>query len=257
MIARTHRLPVVRQCRLVELSRSTAYYRPREESEENLAVMKEIDRLYMERPTSGSRTIKSLLRMRGIRIARRSRVVRLMRLMGLRAIYPKRRTSSPGEGHKIYPYLLKSMKVTRPREVYAADITYILMAKGFLYLVAVIDWHSRKVLAHRLSNTLDASFCVEAMEEAIACYGSTSGLQHRPGSAVYFGSVHGCAQGARRAHLYGRQRPLARQRVRGAPMAQPQAGRGLPARLRNGGRGQEGDCRLPALLQRRASSPGT
>ena len=105
--------------------------------------MKEIDRLYMERPTSGSRTIKSLLRMRGIRIAR-SRVVRLMRLMGLRAIYPKRRTSSPGEGHKIYPYLLKSMKVTRPREVYAADITYIPMAKGFLYLVAVIDWHSLK-----------------------------------------------------------------------------------------------------------------
>ena len=143
MIARTHRLPVVRQCRLVELSRSTAYYRPREESEENLAVMKEIDRLYMERPTSGSRTIKSLLRMRGIRIAR-SRVVRLMRLMGLGAIYPKRRTSSPGEGHRIYPYLLRSMKVTRPREVYAADITYIPMAKGFLYLAAVIDWRSLK-----------------------------------------------------------------------------------------------------------------
>ena len=168
MIARTHRLPVVRQCRLVELSRSTAYYRPREESEENLAVMKEIDRLYMERPTSGSRTIKSMLKARGFRIAR-SRVVRLMRL---RAIYPKCRTSSPGEGHKIYPYLLRSMKVTRPREVYARDITYIPMAKGFLYLVAVIDWHSRKVLAHRLSNTLDASFCVEAMKEAIACYGA-------------------------------------------------------------------------------------
>ncbi len=171
MIAPTHRLPVVRQCKLVELSRSTAYYRPRQESEENLAVMKEIDRLYMERPTSGSRTIKSKLESRGIRIAR-SRVVRHMRLMGLRAIYPKRRTSSPGEGHKIYPYLLRSMKVTRPREVYAADITYIPMAKGFLYLVAVIDWYSRKVLAHRLSNTLDASFCAEATEEAIVRYGA-------------------------------------------------------------------------------------
>ena len=106
MIVRAHALPVVRQCRLVELSRSTAYYTPRGESEENLTAMKEIDRLYMERPTSGSRTIKSLLEARGRKIAR-SRVVRLMRLMGLRAIYPKRRTSSPGEGHRIYPYLLR------------------------------------------------------------------------------------------------------------------------------------------------------
>ena len=171
MIARTHRLPVVRQCRLVELSRSTAYYRPREESEENLAVMKEIDRLYMERPTSGSRTIKSKLQAKGVCIAR-SRIVRLMRLMGFGAIYPKRRTSSPGQGHKIYPYLLRSLKVTRPRQVYAADITYIPMAKGFLYLVAVIDWYSRKVLAHRLSNTMDAAFCVEATEEAIVRYGA-------------------------------------------------------------------------------------
>ncbi len=171
MIARTHRLPVIRQCKLVELSRSTAYYSPGQESEENLAVMKEIDRLYMERPTSGSRTIKSKLQAKGVCIAR-SRVVRLMRFMGLRAIYPKRRTSSPGEGHKIYPYLLRTLKVTRPGQVYAADITYIPMAKGFLYLAAVIDWHSRKVLAHRLSNTMDAAFCVEAAEEAIVRYGA-------------------------------------------------------------------------------------
>ena len=95
-----------------------------------------------------------------------------MRLMGLRAIYPKRRMSSPREGHRIYPYLLRSMKVTRPRQAYAADITYIPMAKGFLYLVAVIDWHSRKALAHRLSNTMDTAFCVEAMEEAIVRYGA-------------------------------------------------------------------------------------
>ena len=171
MIAYTHRLPVVRQCRLVEPGRSTAYYRLREESEENLAVMKEIDRLYMECPTSGSRTIKSGLERRGVRIAR-SRVVRLMRRMGLGIIYPKRRTSSPGKGHKIYPYLFASTEVTRPGRVYAADITYIPMAKGFLYLAAVIDWHSRKVLAHRLSNTMDAAFCVEATEEAIVRYGA-------------------------------------------------------------------------------------
>ena len=162
---------MVRQSRLLSLSRSTAYYTPRGEGEEDLTVMKEIDRLYMERPTSGSRTIKSMLEARGVRVAR-SRVVRLMRLMGLRAIYPKRRTSSPREGHRIYPYLLRGMKVTRSRQVYAADITYIPMAKGFLYLVAVIDWHSRKVLAHRLSNTMDAAFCVEAMEEAIVRYGA-------------------------------------------------------------------------------------
>ncbi len=133
--------------------------------------MKKIDKLYMERPTSGSRPIKSRLRMQGVRIAR-SRVVRLMRLMGLRSIYPKRRTSSPEAGHKIYPYLLRGTEVTKPRQVYAADITYIPMAKGFLYLAAVIDWRSRKVLAHRLSNTLDASFCVEAAEEAIVRYGA-------------------------------------------------------------------------------------
>ncbi len=133
--------------------------------------MKEIDRLWMERPTSGSRTIKSRLRSRGHAVAR-SRVARLMRLMGLRAIYPKRRTSSPGEGHKIYPYLLKDMEITEPGQVYAADITYIPMERGFLYLAAVIDWKSRKVLSHRISNTLDADFCVEALEEAIGRYGA-------------------------------------------------------------------------------------
>ncbi len=125
----------------------------------------------MERPTSGSRTIKSKLQAKGVCIAR-SRIVRLMRLMGLRAIYAKRRMSSPGTGHKIYPYLLKTMKIDKLGQVYAADITYIPMAKGFLYLVVVIDWYSRKVLARRLSNTLDAGFCVEAAEEAIVRYGA-------------------------------------------------------------------------------------
>ncbi len=153
------------------LSRSTAYYRPKGVSAEDLAVMREIDRIYMDRPTSGSRTIKSLLEARGLTVAR-SRVARLMRLMGLRAIYPKKRTSSPGEGHKIYPYLLKTMKITEPGQVYAADITYIPMERGFLYLVAVIDWKSRKVLSHRVSNTLEADFCVDALEEAIGRYGA-------------------------------------------------------------------------------------
>ena len=157
-------------------------------------MTEEIDRLYMERPTSGSRTIKSMLKARGVRVAR-SRVVRLMRLMGLRAIYPKRRTSSPGEGHRIYPYLLRGMKVTKPREVYAADITYIPMAKGFLYLVAVIDWHSRKVLAHRLSNTMDAAFCVEAMEDAIVRYGAPEVFNTDQGAQFTYETVAEAGKG--------------------------------------------------------------
>ena len=170
-----------------------------------------------------------------------------MRLMGLRAIYPKRRTSSPGEGHRIYPYLLRGIKVTRPRQVYAADITYIPMAKGFLYLVAVIDWHSRKALAHRLSNTMDAAFCVEAMEEAIVRYGAPQVFNTDQGvqftSAAFTGALkeHG-------VHISMDGKGRSRQCVRGAPLAQPQAGRGLLARVRDGGRGREGDCRLPALL---------
>ncbi len=172
MIDRKHRLPVTRQCRLLDLSRSTAYYRPAGESEENLALMRMLDELYLERPTRGSRSMKDVLvRKKGIR-AGREKIRRLMRLMGLAALYPKKQTSRPGKGHKIYPYLLRVLKVIRPRQVYAADITFIPMAKGFLYLVAVIDWYSRKVLAYRLSNTLDSSFCVEALEEAIAVYGT-------------------------------------------------------------------------------------
>ena len=172
MIDRKHRLPVTRQCRLLDLSRSTAYYKPVGESEENLALMRMLDELYLERPSRGSRSMKdALLRMKGIRVSR-EKIRRLMRLMSLVAVYPKKRTSLPGKGHKIYPYLLRILEVIRPRQVYAADITFLPMAKGFLYLVAVIDWYSRKVLSYRLSNTLDSSFCVEAVEEAIAVYGA-------------------------------------------------------------------------------------
>jgi len=153
------------------LSRSTAYYQPKGESEENLAVMRAIDELYMERPTRGSRMMKDALEDRGINVGRH-RIRRLMRLMGLSAIYPKKRTSVPFKGHKIYPYLLRTLEVTRPGQVYATDITYIPMAKGFVYLVAVIDWHSRKVLSHRISNTLDVDFCVEALREAIDVHGA-------------------------------------------------------------------------------------
>lgn len=170
MIDRTHPLPVAGQCEVLGLNRSTAYYKPAGESAENEAVMKELDKLYIERPTRGSRTMKDELDKKGIRVGR-ERIRRLMRLMGLVAIYRRKQTSHPGKGHKIYPYLLRGLNIVRPRQVYAADITYIPMAKGFLYLVAVIDWHTRKVLSHRLSNTLDADFCVEALHEAIAVHG--------------------------------------------------------------------------------------
>ena len=171
MIDPNHDLAITQQCKLLQLNRSTAYYTPVGESEENLAVMRALDELYLERPMRGSRTMKDALEDRGI-TAGRHRIHRLMQLMGLIAIYPKKRTSIPGKGHKIYPYLLRKLKVMRPQQVYATDITFIPMKKGFFYLVAVIDWYSRKVLSHRISNTMDTDFYAKALEEAIALYGA-------------------------------------------------------------------------------------
>ena len=171
MIDPTHALPVARQCRLLAISRSTAYYKPVGPSTETLALMRAIDELYLERPTRGSRMMRDALEDQGYH-AGRHRVRRLMRGMGLVAIYPKRRTTITNREHTVYPYLLRGVEVVRARQVYAADITYIPMARGFLYLVAVVDWYSRKVLAHRLSNTLDADFCVEAAHDALERYGA-------------------------------------------------------------------------------------
>ena len=151
---------------MLSVSRSGWYYQPKGVSEENLALMKLIDRLYLAIPFYGARKIADCLKRQG-HMVNRKRVQRLMRLMGIRAIYRRPRTSKPGKGHKIYPYLLKGLKITRSNQVWAADITYIPMAKGFLYLVAIIDWYSRYVLSWRISNTLDADFCVEALEEAL------------------------------------------------------------------------------------------
>lgn len=149
------------QCELVGLARSTWYYEPVGETAENLALMRQIDEVYLKWPFYGSRKIAEEL---GVN---RKRVQRLMRRMGLQAIYPKRRTTWPGAGHKIYPYLLRDIEITRPDQVWATDITYVPMRHGFLYLVAIMDWYSRYVLSWRLSNTLDGTFCVEALEEAL------------------------------------------------------------------------------------------
>jgi putative transposase len=151
---------------LLDISRSGLYYQPAGISDEDLTLMKLIDRQYLATPFYGARRIAAWLKNQGYRVNRK-RVRRLMQVMGLKAIYRHPRTSQPAPGHKIYPYLLSGMEITRPNQVWAADITYIPMARGFLYLVAIIDWYSRYVLSWRLSNTLDDSFCVEALEEAL------------------------------------------------------------------------------------------
>jgi putative transposase len=159
-------LSVVRQCKLLDISRSGLYYQPVGVSDEDLNLMKLIDHQYMATPFYGARKIAAWLKHKG-QMVNRKRVRRLMQLMGLKAIYRRPRTSTSAPGNRIYPYLLSGMEITRPNQVWAADITYIPMAHGFLYLVAIIDWYSRYVLAWRLSNTLDSDFCVEALKEAL------------------------------------------------------------------------------------------
>jgi putative transposase len=161
------------QCRLLQISRSSYYYKPREESPENLEYMKRIDELYMDNPTWGSRKMRDRLRLDfpGRRIHRK-RVQRLMNLMGIEAIYPKKNLSKRHPDHKIYPYLLRNLDRNRPNMVWCTDITYIRLQHGFVYLVAVLDWYSRKVLSWELSNTLDSHFCVSALKDALEQYGT-------------------------------------------------------------------------------------
>ena len=167
MVDREHpSLSIARQCALLGVARSSLYYRPREASGENPALMQAMDRQYLDTPFYGSRRMKVWLAREGIPVSRK-RVQRLMRVMGLRAIYRSPRTSRPAPEHRVYPYLLEKIRVTRPNQAWAADITYLPMARGFLYLVAIMDWHSRYVVAWRLSNTLEADFCVDALKEAL------------------------------------------------------------------------------------------
>jgi putative transposase len=164
------RLSIVRQCELVSISRASFYRPPAIESPENLALMRLIDEAFLEYPFYGARQMVRHLRRLGWCIGRK-RVRRLMRKIGLAPIYQAPKTSEPHPQHKIYPYLLRHLAIERPNQVWCADVTYIPMRRGFLYLVAIMDWASRKVLAWRLSNTMEADFCVAALEEAIARYG--------------------------------------------------------------------------------------
>ncbi len=171
MIRRDHpELSLSRRCRLLTISRSSFYYTPKGESPANLTLMRRIDELFLKYPFYGSRQMVRQLRRDGVRVGRH-RVRRLMRLMGLEAIYQAPRTSTPHPAHRVCPYLLKGLIIDRPNQVWCADITYIPVQRGFLYLVAIMDWATRHVLSWRLSNTMDAGFCVEAMREAMNRYG--------------------------------------------------------------------------------------
>ena len=163
-------MPLTRQSQILELSRSSLYYKAMPVKALDLEIMKQIDEIHLKYPFMGSRSIRDELQGQGFEIGR-EHVSTLMKRMGIEAIYRKPRLSKPHPGHKIYPYLLRGMEITRANQVWATDITYIPMAKGFCYLVAIMDWASRKVLAWRLSNTLDVSFCTDALEEAIRRFG--------------------------------------------------------------------------------------
>jgi len=166
-----HALPKVRRCALLGVARATAYYRPAPVGEQDLALMRLIDEIHLQWPFYGSRRLRDELQRHGQWVSRQ-RVQRLMRRMGLQALYPRRRTSQPGKGHKVYPYLLRNLSIDHANQVWATDITYIPMAKGFMYLVAIMDWHSRRVLSWRVSNTLDADFCIAALQEALGRFGA-------------------------------------------------------------------------------------
>ncbi len=174
-------LSVGKQCALLSISRSSFYYEPKGESEMNLDLMRMIDKQFLETPFYGVRQMTWHLRNDG-HVVNEKRIRRLMRLMGLMPIYQKPNTSKAAKGHKIYPYLLRGLRVDRPNQVWCADITYLPMRRGFLYLVAIMDWHTRKVLAWRISNTLEAEFCVDALNEAIHKFGTPGIMNTDQGS---------------------------------------------------------------------------
>jgi putative transposase len=181
MITREHPLPVTRQCRLLAVPRSSAYYTPRPVSAPTLALMRQLDALHLEYPFAGSRMLRDLLRLRGLVVGRKH-VATLMRRMGIDALYRHPRTTRPHPGHRVFPYLLRDLAITLPNQVWAMDLTYIPMRRGFLYLVAVLDWATRRVLAWCLSNTLTTHCCLEALEAAIREHGCPEILNTDQGS---------------------------------------------------------------------------
>jgi putative transposase len=190
MIDRTHELPLVRQATLLQLSRSSLYYKPQPVPEAELAIMRRIDALHLDYPFAGSRMLRDLLRGEGVIIGREL-VRTLMRRMCIEALYRRPNTSKPCPGHKIYPYLLRGLAVERANQVWCMDITYIPMARGFVYLTAVVDWFSRRVLAWRVSITMEVDFCLDAVEEALAQHGEPAIFNTDQGSQFTSGAFTG------------------------------------------------------------------
>jgi len=190
MIDRDHDLPIAKQAKALGISRGSVYYLPRPVPAAALAVMRRMDELHLEFPFAGSRMLRDLLNKEGVEIGR-CRVATLMKRMGIEALYRKPNTSKPAPGHKIYPYLLRGMTIDRPNQVWAMDLTYVPMARGFVYLAVVIDWFSRRVLAWRLSITMEAAFCAEALEEALARHGRPEIFNTDQGSQFTGGAFTG------------------------------------------------------------------
>jgi len=200
MIDRSDKLSVVRQCELLGLSRSSVYYVPQPVSESDLALMRRIDELHLNHPFAGARMLRDLLRLEGIQVGRRH-VSTLMQKMGIEALYRRPNTSRKHPQNPIFPYLLRGLEITRANHVWAMDITYIPMRKGFLYLAAVLDWATRRVLSWRLSNSLTTDFCIEAVEEALQRHGKPEIFNTDQGSQSDPGSGRGIEVGQRQFRL--------------------------------------------------------
>ena len=254
MIDREHELPLTRQAAVLKLSRSGLYYRARPVAPADLAVMRRIDELHLDYPFAGSRMLRDLLRGEGVAIGRQ-RVATMMKRMGITALYRRPNASKPAPGHKIYPYLLRSVAVERPNQAWAMDITYIPMARGFVYLAAVVDWFSRRVLSWRVSITMEVAFCLEAVEEALAKHGKPeifntdqSLPSRKRGQSVYQRRIRRRAARQRHRDQHGRQGGVAGQRLRRAALALGQIRRGLSPGLRQRRRGTRLDRPLSRLL---------
>ena len=221
MIDHKHQLSISRQARLLGMSRGSVYYQRRPPVAADVALMRQLDELHLDYPFAGSRMLRDLLRQKGHEVGR-LHVATLMKRMGIAALYRRPATSHPTPGHQIYPYLLRKLAVTRPNQVWAMDITYVPMARGFVYLVAVVDWFSRKVLAWRLSITLETEPCVEALSEALARHGTPEIMNTDQGSQfTSMGLSHGVADRQDRDE-HGRQRRVARQCFRRTALADDQ-----------------------------------
>ena len=218
MIDRSHMLPVTRQAQQLGISRGSVYYLPQPVSPADHAIMRRIDELHTAYAFAGSRMLRDLLGREDVKVGR-LHVATLMKRMAIAAIYRRPNTSRRAPGHKIYPYLLRKLAVTRPNQVWATDITYVPMARGFVYLVAIVDWFSRRVLAWRVSITLEVDFCIEALEGSAGALGKARDLQHRSRQPVHQHRLHRHPRARRDRLSHGRQALLARQCVCGAPLA--------------------------------------